>query len=75
MDAKGLLVLKRTFTAYGDAELHCVEQFKYLGHILAYNNNNAPVIQWNLKRARQVWGRIFKVIVKDSVPTPVAGMF
>ena len=29
----------------------------------------------NIKRERQVWGRISKVIAKDSVPAPVAGMF
>ena len=65
--AKGARALERTFTAYGDSELRRVEQFKYLGRLLSFDDNDTPVIRRNIKRARQVWGRISKVIAKDSV--------
>ena len=52
-----------------------MEQFKYLGRVLSFDDNDTPAIRRNIKRARQVWGRISKVIAKDSVPAPVAGMF
>jgi hypothetical protein len=41
------------FTAYGE-ELERVEIFKYLGRLLAYNDNNAQAVRGNLKKARAV---------------------
>ena len=66
--------MQRTFTASG-APLRRVDKFKPLGRMLSYNNSDTPAIRRNLKRARQVWGRISTVIAKDSVPAPIAGMF
>ena len=43
-----------------------MERFKYLGRVLSYDDSDTPAIRRNLKRARQVWGRI---------STPIAGMF
>ena len=43
------------FTAYRE-ELERVEVFKYLGWLLAYNNNNAQATQSNLKKVRRSWG-------------------
>ena len=65
----------RTFTAYGESVLGRVERFKYLGRVLSYDDSDTPAIRRNLKRARQVWGRISIVIAKESVPPPVAGVF
>ena len=73
--AEGARALERTFNAYGELELHRVEQFKYLGRVLSFDDNDTSAISRNIKRVRQVWGRISKVIAKDSVPVPVAGMF
>ena len=73
--AEGARALTRTFTAYGETELRRVERFKYMGRVLSYNDSDTPAIRRNLKRERQVWGRISTVIAKDSVPTPIANMF
>ena len=70
----GARALDHRFTAYGD-ELRRVDFFKYLGRLLAYNDCDSRVIHYNLRRARGVWGRISKVIAKESVPPTVAGMF
>ena len=37
--------------------------------------NYVPAARRQLARARAVWGRLSKVIAKESVPAPVAGMF
>ena len=49
--------LDRGFTAY-DEELERVEVFRYLGRLLAYDNNDLQAVRSNLKKARQVWARI-----------------
>ena len=71
VNAEGTRALGRTFTAYGESELLRVEQFKYLGYVLSFGDNDTPAFHRNIKQARQVW----EVIAKDSVPAPVAGMF
>ena len=52
-----------------------MKRFKYLGRVLSYDDSDTPAIRRNLKRVRQVWGRISTVIAKDAVPAPIAGMF
>ena len=63
-----------TFTAYGEV-LKSVRQFKYLGRIVSYDNNDTPAIRRNIKRARRQWGQFRKVLERESVPPRVAGMF
>ena len=74
MAAVGVQALGQTFTAY-DAELRRVEKFKHLGRILAMDDNNLPTMRHNLKKARGTWFRLLRVLDKESVPGPVAGMF
>ena len=66
--------LEHRFMAYR-AVLLRVERFKYLGRILSMDDNDVPAMRRQLKRARSAWGRIQKVLAKDDVPGPVAGMF
>ena len=69
----GAQALGQTFIVY-DAELKRVEQFKYLGRMLAMDDNNLSAMRRNLKKARGMWGRLSRVLVKDLVTGPVAGM-
>jgi hypothetical protein len=48
------LALQQLFTAYGD-ELERVEVFKYLGRLLAYDNNDAWAVRGNLRKAQGIW--------------------
>jgi hypothetical protein len=41
------LALQQLFTAYG-AELERWEVFKYLGRLLAYNNNDTQAVRGNI---------------------------
>jgi hypothetical protein len=63
------------FTAYGSDELCNVERFKYLGRVLSHDDNDVPAMRRNLKKARATWGRISKILTREEVPVPVAGMF
>ena len=72
--AAGVQALGQTFTVY-DAELRRVEQFKHLGRMLAMDDNNLPAMRRNLKKARGTWYKLSRVLDKESVPGPVAGMF
>ena len=74
MATAGVQVLGQTFTAY-DAEVWRVEQFKYLGRILAMDDNGLPAMCRNLKKAMGTWYRFSRVLDKESVPGPVTGMF
>ena len=66
--------LRQRFTAKRKP-LKQVQLFKYLWRIIAYDGNDVPSARLQLARARAVWGRLSKVIAKESVPAPVAGMF
>jgi hypothetical protein len=67
--------LQQTFTAYG-AELERVEVFKYLGRLLAYDDNDARAVRGNLKKARGVWARLSRTIRAENASPPHAcGIF
>ena len=66
---------RRQFTVYRTDTLRSVKPFNYLGRIIAHDDCNTPAIQRNLKRACQVWRRIFKIIAKEEVAAKVAGIF
>ena len=46
------VALTRTFMAYGE-DLERVEVFKYLGRLLAYNDNDSQAMRSNLKKVRK----------------------
>ena len=70
----GSRALERRFTAYG-SELRQVEVFKYLGRNLSADDYDVPAMRYNLRKARQVWARIARVLEKECVPAPMGGMF
>ena len=67
--------MEQRFTAYGANELRNVMRFKYLGCVLSHNVNDIPAMRRNLKRARATWGQVSKILTRQEVPVPVAGMF
>ncbi len=68
------LALSQTFTAYGE-ELERVEVFKYLGRLLAYDNNDTQAVRNNLKKAQSVWVRLSRTIRAENAPPRVCGVF
>ena len=63
---------QRKLAAYRKDTLRSVETFKYLGRTIARDDCDTSAIRSNLKRARQIWERISKVIAKEEVQPRVA---
>jgi hypothetical protein len=68
------LALCRQFSVHGDV-LECIEVFKYLGHLLAQDNNNAQAIQQQLQKARGVWARVGQVLRGENTAPRIAAKF
>ncbi len=68
------VTLAQSFTAYVD-ELERVEVFKYLGRLLAYDNNDTQAMQGNLKKARKSWGQVSCILRAENASTKVYGVF
>ena len=68
------LALQQTFTAY-DGELERVEVFKYLGRLLAYNDNDSRAVRGNIKKARGVWARLSRTMRAENASPRVCGVF
>ena len=72
--ANSQLALGQSFSTYRE-ELDQVEVFKYLGRMLAYDDNDTQAMQSNLKKAWWCWAQLSCVLrVKDATPT-VCGVF
>lgn len=54
------------FVIHGDA-LERVEAYKYLGCLLAQNDNNAEAIRQQMRKARGVWARVRQVLRREKV--------
>ena len=46
--------VRQTFSAYGEL-LKAVRQFRDLGHVVLYDNNDTQAVRCNIKKARQTW--------------------
>jgi hypothetical protein len=68
------LSLRQTFTAYGE-ELERVEVFKYLGRLLAYDDDDSRAVRGNLKKARGVWARLSRTMRAENASPRVCGVF
>ncbi|KAL7523823.1 hypothetical protein ACHAXR_000346, partial [Thalassiosira sp. AJA248-18] len=62
------------FTAY-DEELERVEVFKYLGRLLAFDDNDMRAVRNNLKKARKSWRMLSRLLRAESIGPRVCGMF
>jgi hypothetical protein len=68
------VALTQSFTAYGD-KLERVEVFKYLGRLLAYDDNNTQAMQGNLKKGRKSCGQVSCILRAENASPKVCGVF
>jgi hypothetical protein len=68
------LALQQSFTAYG-AELERVEVLKYLGRLLAYDDDGTQAARGNLKKVRGIWARLSRTIRAENAPPHACGIF
>ena len=55
--------------------LERVDMFRYLGRLLAGNNNDWPAVHHNLVKARRRWGMLSRVLINTGVAPKVVGLF
>ena len=68
------LALRRQFTIHGDV-LERVEVFKYLGRLLAQDDDDAQAIRQQLRKARGVWAHVGQVLRGENVGPRIAAKF
>ncbi len=49
--------------------------FKYLGRLLAYDNNDTWAVRGNLKKARGIWARLSRTIRAENASPRACGIF
>jgi hypothetical protein len=49
--------------------------FKYLGWLLAYNNNDTQAMRGNLKKGRTSSGRVSRILRAENASSKVCGVF
>jgi hypothetical protein len=59
------LAIKTVFTV-GNTPIKNVNEFKFLGHILATNDQDTAALTHNLQRARQKWGAVGRVLSRKG---------
>ena len=52
-----------------------VKEFKYLGRMVSDNDNDAPAIRRNIKRARAQWGRFSRLLRREHADTAAMSTF
>jgi hypothetical protein len=70
------LALCCQFTVHRDT-LHRVEvfNFKYLGRMMAQDNNNIQAMQHQLHKAQGTWARVGQILRRENVAPQVAAKF
>ena len=71
---KSALALRQLFYVEGEV-LEKVESFKYLGRILAQDNDDIRAVRSQIKKARAIWARVGQVLQAENTPPKVSAMF
>jgi hypothetical protein len=68
------LALRQQFTIHSNV-LERVEVYKYLGWMMAHDNDDTQAVRAQLRKARATWARVGKVLQGENTPPTVAGKF
>jgi hypothetical protein len=68
------LALRHQFSVHGEA-LERVKVFKYLGRLLAQDDDDIQAIRAQLRKARATWARVGQVLRAENAPPRVAAKF
>ena len=72
MEEEAQEVMGKSLTEYG-YPLSQVTSFKYLGIVLAAEENDWPAVVRNLRRARQKWARLTQVLSREVADAKTSG--
>ena len=70
---KAALALRQLFYVEGEV-LEKVELFRYLGRILAQDNEDVRAVRSQIKKARGTWARVGQVLQADNAPPKVSAI-
>ena len=59
----------------GDQPIQKVSTFKYLGRILSANDDDLPAVVANVRCARQRWGQVAQLLVREGASTATMSYF
>ena len=65
---------EQAFETYGEP-IEAVLKFKYLGRFLTSTDNDWLAVVGNLKKARQSWGRLARVLSREGAEPKVSRTF
>ena len=68
------LALRFTFTVHGDV-LEGVEVFKYLGRLLAQDDDDVQAVRQQIRKARGTWARVGQVLQGENAAPRIAAKF
>ena len=64
----------RAFQAYG-SPLEMVTYFEYFGQILTAFDDDWPAVVRNIRKARKIWTRLSRILLREGVNIGLSGMF
>ncbi len=68
------LALRKLFHVEGEV-LEKVDFFRYLGRILAQDDDDIRAVRQQIKKARGIWARVRQVLMADNTPPKVSAKF
>ncbi len=68
------LALCQQFTVHGDVLEH-IKVFKYLGWMMAQDDDDIQAIRAQLRKACVTWARVGQVLQSENAPPPIAAQF
>ena len=68
------MALRQLFYVEGEV-LEKVESFRYLGRILAQDDEDVRAVRSQIKKARGTWARVGQVLQADNTLPKVSAMF
>jgi hypothetical protein len=68
------LALRQQFMIHSNV-LEWVEVYKYLGWMMAQDDNDTQAVYAQLRKARSTWARVGKVLHGENTPSTVAAKF
>jgi hypothetical protein len=74
-DAKGQKKAESVVFTVNGCQIKNVREFKYLGRILDNRDNDLPAVEQNLRKARQKWGWISRILSKELAKPRVMASF
>ena len=69
-----VVAMDARFYAYGE-ELERVGVFKYIGRLIAFDDDDTRAVRNHLAKARRVWAQISRVLRAENASARVCGMF